>query len=175
MLYNNVFAFSNSDFPISFRFQTTRPLGPITVPSFVYCRLDKYFWSFTNSIFSFPRKCICFILLMYFPAVFFGMGHLHGVPHQLHGDDPHCRHVAHFLSRHLEVPRKPVDLENWELSLKIKCSAIINSFPGSSWSSSPRRRPPSAQWNVVKLFSSLGLVRSTTHPHKFALVKFPRS
>ena len=31
------------------------------------------------------------------------LGNLHGVPHQLHRDDPHCRHLAHLLPRHLEV------------------------------------------------------------------------
>ena len=31
------------------------------------------------------------------------MGHLHGVPHQLHSDDPHRGHLAHLLPRHMEV------------------------------------------------------------------------
>ena len=31
------------------------------------------------------------------------LGDLHGVPHQLHRDDPHRRHLAHLLPRHLEV------------------------------------------------------------------------
>ena len=31
------------------------------------------------------------------------LGHIHGVPHQLHGDDPHRGHLAHLLPRHMEV------------------------------------------------------------------------
>ena len=36
-------------------------------------------------------------------SVFSWVGNLHGVPHQLHSDDPHGRHLAHLLTRHMEV------------------------------------------------------------------------
>ena len=48
--------------------------------------------------------------LLLLSSVFSRMGNLHGVPHQLHSDDPHSGHLAHLLPRHLEVHHDQVPL-----------------------------------------------------------------
>ena len=43
------------------------------------------------------------------------LGNLHALPHQLHLDDPHCRHLAHTLPCHLEVHQDQLLQETFPL------------------------------------------------------------
>ena len=92
------------------------------------------------------EKSICWVQKP-LSSVFSWVGNLHGVPHQLHGDDPHSRHLAHLLTRHMEVHHD-----------QDKLAEIKMLFQGSSWSSSPPKRPPSARWQGARSSSSLALV-----------------
>ena len=67
--------------------------------------------------------------ILWLVSVLTWVGNLLVVPRQLHGDDPHRRHLAHPLPRHLEVGRGQVDLAKMEIA---RSRFIMMKFPSKA-------------------------------------------